>query len=292
MNSPNRYAFCIIAHSQPELFKLLLRQIDHPENEIYVMIDKKTDINLFASTELKYSKIYFCKKRINIKWGEYSQVMAEIELFKFATSFGEHDYYHLLSGQDLLIKPVDSLNQYIKANTGHEFLGFRNYYDGKESVDYRLKYFHFHPHFCRSRNMLLKLIYKIPLKFQQLIGYHRKYPKSLQMGSNWCTITQSFVHLILKQEKIIRKTFRYALCCDELYKQFIAIQNDLFNRCDTLTFNGTDSIRKIDWERGRPYVWDICDLQELKHTHRFIARKFDSKNNQLLEAIMRYSLCE
>lgn len=66
--SKKKYAFLIIAHNQPELFKILVRQIDHEENDIYVMIDKKADINQFNDILPVKSNLYFLNKRVNIKW--------------------------------------------------------------------------------------------------------------------------------------------------------------------------------------------------------------------------------
>lgn len=42
-----RRAFCIIAHSEPELFKRLCLSLDHSDVDIFVHIDKKQILGVF-----------------------------------------------------------------------------------------------------------------------------------------------------------------------------------------------------------------------------------------------------
>ena len=66
-----RHAFCIIAHSEPELFKRLCLSLDHSDVDIFVHIDKKTDIRCFY-VELAKSKIYYMTNRKSVTWGGFS----------------------------------------------------------------------------------------------------------------------------------------------------------------------------------------------------------------------------
>lgn len=66
----NRYAFCIIAHNNPLTLSTLISQIDSPYNDIYLHIDKKTDIDkLLNRIYVKDSKFVVLKNRIDVKWG-------------------------------------------------------------------------------------------------------------------------------------------------------------------------------------------------------------------------------
>ena len=41
-----RHAFLIIAHEKPMVLKRLVEALDHPQNDIFIHIDKKCDIIL------------------------------------------------------------------------------------------------------------------------------------------------------------------------------------------------------------------------------------------------------
>lgn len=287
----SKFAYCIIAHNEPYIFRKLVSQIDDEQNSIYVMIDKKSDLALFNNIKLKYSSIKFCPRRIDIRWGDISQIVAELELFKFARNNGDHLYYHLISGQDLLIKPVKELNKFVLDNQDHEFLGFRDYSDGRKTVEFRMKYYHIFPHLLRSNNPLIKIFYRIFIKLQQIIGINRRFPERLQMGANWGSLSLKFIDLLLANEKRILKEFKYTLCCDELYKQFIAVENGLYEKCDELTTKGPDKLRLIDWDMGRPYTWKLEKLEYILNSNKFIARKFNSSDKELIQTIINQTIC-
>lgn len=289
--SKSRFAFCIIAHNEPEIFRILVAQIDHPDNDIFVLIDKKSDIKQFNSVSTIYSRITFCENRINIKWGELSQIKAELELFACATANGDYQHYHLLSGQDLLIKPVQQINKFMRENRNKEFIGLSEETTSMESVDFRLRYYHFFTHLWQSKYRIIQLIYLIPVKIQKLMGFRRQKTDNIIKGSNWCSLTQECVKYILYNRVKVLHKFRFCACCDELYKQYLILNStfrkQIFENRDSL--NGTDYLRKIDWTRGKPYIWTDKNFEELIDSEAFFARKFSAHNRSLLKQIYNYT---
>lgn len=283
----DRFAFCIIAHNEPKVFKTLVAQIDNPDNDIFVMIDKKADISLFNNVETKYSKILFCPNRVNIRWGELSLVKAELEVFSLAMNNGKYLYYHLLSGQDLLIKPVEQLNDFMRTNKGKEFIGLRENESGYDSTDFRLRYFHLLPHLCRSKYKFIQYLYFAPLKLQKMLHLRRREKPNFVMGSNWCSLTDECVNFILNSRDLIKRVFKFSVCIDEMYKQFI-ITNSSFKANIYPIRNArfaTNYLQLIDWARGQPYTWQDADYDELSNSSAYIARKFSSKNINLINRI-------
>lgn len=116
-----KHAFLIIAHSQYDILKVLVELLDHPNSDIFILIDKKSPLpkNLIC----RFSTLHLLSKRIDIRWGDISQIKAELLLFKAALSFGGYSYYHLLSGVDLPIKPLNYIFDFFKRNDGKEFVG-------------------------------------------------------------------------------------------------------------------------------------------------------------------------
>ena len=65
-----KHAYLIMAHTQPELLKCLLRLLDDERNDIYLHIDKKAEeypLEEVASV-LERSKCIFTE-RTDVKWG-------------------------------------------------------------------------------------------------------------------------------------------------------------------------------------------------------------------------------
>mgnify|MGYP003196237755 CR=1 FL=1 len=86
----NKHAYLIIAHNQFDLLKKILTMLDDERNDFYIHIDKKVkdfDSSAFDGV-LKHSNLTFCD-RVNITWGDFSQIQSEMTLFKAAASARE-----------------------------------------------------------------------------------------------------------------------------------------------------------------------------------------------------------
>ena len=79
-------------------------------------------MQITPSIELKYSNIHVFKK-VDVGWGEDSQIECEMFLFNEAYKKGPFDYYHLLSGVDLPLKSNDYIHDFFDQNKGKEFVG-------------------------------------------------------------------------------------------------------------------------------------------------------------------------
>lgn len=63
-----KHAYCIIAHSEPEILNILIKMIDDVRNDIYLLIDKKTDICIYSNIKTNYSALIYVP-RVDIRWG-------------------------------------------------------------------------------------------------------------------------------------------------------------------------------------------------------------------------------
>ena len=116
-----KQAYLIIAHNKIEQLKFLVSLLDYEQHDIYILFDKKAQINWDLKDELERavtkSTLYFTKE-IPIYWGDYSLVEAELELFTTALKNNDYSMYHLLSGVDL---PLDTTEN-IYTNTWNTFM--------------------------------------------------------------------------------------------------------------------------------------------------------------------------
>lgn len=53
-------------------------------------------------------------ERTLVTWGGYSQINAELLLLQLATESGIYQYYHLISGSDLLIQTQDVFHDFFE----------------------------------------------------------------------------------------------------------------------------------------------------------------------------------
>lgn len=286
-----KHAFLIMAHKDDLSFRTLLQQIDDENSDIFIHMDSKNkdyDPNIINQI-IKKSGIYHVE-RTNVTWGGFSQIKCELILLSGATKISQYDYYHLLSGQDLLISSLDNLYKFFDKNKGKEFINFE-----RENFIYqdRVKYFYLQEQVGKNKNLFyyLNIIMK---KIQKSLGIKRNNKIEFQKGTNWFSITDDLARFVLGKKKFINKVFKYTLCADEIFLQTI-VHNSSFK--ENLFVKEYDNSmvsmqRLIDWERGAqssPYTFKNHDFEELISTKMLFARKFDANvNKEVIKRIFNY----
>lgn len=151
-----KQAFLIIAHNEPYILETLVKLLDYHMNDIYIHIDKKVNNKIF-NLEAKYSKIYFLKDRINIKWGGVSQIKTELSIFKEALNHDSYKYFHLLSGVDLPLKSGEYIYNYFnKLDKPIEFIEVSDNEPNTFQIKYKTGTYHFFHY--NGRNKIIKYI--------------------------------------------------------------------------------------------------------------------------------------
>ena len=281
----NRHAYLIMAHNNFEQLKKLVECIDYKDNDIYIHIDKKVKNIDYNNIEknVVYSRIYWINKRINVKWGDYSQVKCEMLLLKKAFE-KKYLYYHLISGSDMLLKKPEIINEFFEKNKGKEFLHFESSTQNKEYIDRISKYYFF---VGRNKNIVKKILYKSILFFQK--PFKRKVNNLIVLkGANWCSITNDFVKYLIDNEKYIKHIFNHTLNPDEIFMQTMLINSKFKERLYYNKFdNNYESIMYcIDWKRGNPYEFTMDDYDYLNNSKMLFARKFNwNKDKNIIEKL-------
>lgn len=271
-----KHAYLIIAHNSFRQLQLLLNLLDDARNDIYVHIDKKSE---FPQLDLpKYSNLEILERRLDVRWGDISQIEVEILLFKEAYKKGPYMYYHLLSGVDFPIKTNDYIHDFFTKHEGLEFIGF-----GEPFFDRCTKY-HFFTRHLKNKNKLEKYFWIVLRTICEKIAnsFKKSFPADIEIksGANWVSITNDFCGYLISKENYILENFKYGICCDEVFIQTI-FWNSPFkfkNFYGDTGYPYERSIRLIDWERGDPYVWGAdpeYDYQLIRESRCLFARKFD-----------------
>lgn len=279
-----KHAILITTHNNVEITKNLLSLYDDECIDFYILVDKKAknyQLEILENVCHK-SKIKFVE-RIDIYWGTFSQIQAELILLKEAIK-GNYDYYHLISGCD------------IPLYTKKEFLDFFKQYQGKEFVEYspekiaiennvqsRVKYYYIFMNSIREKSALKRkpqtFIRETFLKIQKIINVDRTHNEKYDYGANWFDITHAFAQYVMQNEAWIQKHFHHSCCADELFLQTLLHKSPYYEN-NYYHINEKERIikrnRYTDWERGQPYTFtkeDYDDIIQLKSS--FFIRKFD-----------------
>ena len=275
-----KHAYLIIAHTQPELLKILIKMLDDERNDIYLHIDSKAkDYPLEeVAAVLKKSNCTFTE-RTDVKWGSYSQIHCEMILLKEAVKT-EHEYYHLLSGMDLPIKSQDEIHKFFETYKGLEFVD-EDLPQISDAALSRVKYVH---KFYGKAGSVRDILGALSSKGQKLLGVDKtkKYEGTIfQKGRNWFSITHGLAKLMVEKEIWIKEVFSQSVCGDELFLQTVARNSEYAEKiCNPNTMAEIADTRYIDWERGsnnNPYVFRENDFEELMNAKALFARKFDLK---------------
>lgn len=282
-----KHAFLILAHNEYDVLRLLVSLLDNVNNDIFILIDKKSDMP--EKIEVKYSRIFFLKDRLDIRWGDISGIKAEIMLFKYALNFAPYMYYHMLSGVDLPIKPISKILAFFEKEWlagKKEFVGFVKTEEWKEKVE---KY-HLFTRNYRTVGLKGKLYSSCRWYCERVVNtfFHRVNSLNFKKGANWVSITEDFCRFLVNNEKFILQRFKYTRCADEIFLQTVLWNSPFKDNIYSLEDEYEGCMREIDWSRGNPYVWGENveeDYAILKKSNKLFARKFSGKYPEMLEKV-------
>src|SRR5574344_2790870 len=95
-----KHAYLIIAHNEFDVLQQLIAALDHERNDIYLHIDKK--VKSIPSMSVRYAKLFVVDQRVDVRWGDVSQIESEYVLFEQAFDNPEnYTRYILISGTHL-----------------------------------------------------------------------------------------------------------------------------------------------------------------------------------------------
>lgn len=285
-----KFAYLIIAHNEPVIFDRLVHLLDDERNDIYVHVDSRSDEGLFTGVSLSKANIYFMPQRRQVYWGGESQVKLELDLMEFAKSHGKYDYYHLLSGVDLPLKPQTYIHSFFEKNRGKEFVGVTFSAYNEWDKERKTKYYYVGEKFRRSNDIKDKIFSKFSslfVRLQTILHITRRYDVKLYKGPNWFSITNSFLSYVLQNKYSILKRFNHTLCPDEIFLQTELMNSDFKGSIYDINDQFHSCVRLIDWHRGNPYVWQSKDFEELMNSDRLFARKFSSEDMEIVEKIYK-----
>lgn len=285
-----RHAVMIMAHANYEGLCQLIRLLDSKDIDIYLHINKSSadwDEKLLDNLT-SHSKV-IAVPRVKVTYCNYSQVEAIKSLLGEATK-GHYDYYHIISGADLPLHPMDKFKDFFEKQSGSEYVNFNPKYNVAQAG-----WRYFFPNAIRtSKGMKQKAYYygyKLLLNIQKRLKVNlaRGYRGVPKKGADWWSITHEAAVYVLEKEPEFRRYFRHTYCPSELLVQTILYNSPFRERIYSFENTHRAALREIDWTRGQPYVWRKEDYEYLINSPCMFARKFDANvDNEIITKIINH----
>lgn len=276
-----KHAYLIMAHTDFALLKTLITMLDDVRNDIYLHVDKKAKDFAPAMFSTSKAKLHILEKRLDVRWGHYSQIKLEMLLFETAHKNGPYAYYHLLSGMDLPLKSQDYIHDFFTQNSGKEFVGFWNNLDWQ--AHFRVSQYFFFMQYEKAKNRYIQIFFSKLRRFIRKnihkITKERKTDFTCKKGPNWVSITHNFCNYLLLQKEFILKRFKYTQNGDEVFLQTVIWNSPFKEKLYDISDTDNGCMREIDWERGTissPYTWREEDAEFLMSSEKLFARKFSN----------------
>ncbi|WP_166260738.1 beta-1,6-N-acetylglucosaminyltransferase [Marinobacter salicampi] len=283
-----KLAFAICAHREPELLNALINQILENDNcRIFIHIDQKSSIPVNGITN--DPRVTVINERVAVEWGDFSHVESINALLReILADRHSYDYVTLLSGQDLLIRPVDQLTTYLANNAQTEIymdisrMPFKAW--GKSGGFNRILYKY--PKFYRRKYNKDHPMNTIKRFYNKIFGLRlmptQTLPSGIEFwgGSDWFTISGRLLQNSLnyiEENPWYDQFFSYSLNAAEVY--YPTLYMHLSDREKAITDN---NLKYIDWsipERGSPKTFDLSDKTNLERSGQFFARKFSHEKD-------------
>lgn len=291
-----KHAYLVTIHSNFKSLNLMLEFLDNPDNDFFILIDKK--VKQLDSELIEYipkASSIILLPRIVINWGGFSQIKAEILLMKAAIKT-KYNYYHYVQGSDFPIKTPKEISEFFEIHKGKEFVNFNP--QQYAFAHYKCDYYHLlvDNRFYRY-SKAMKLFNHGFARLQKVLFFRRKQDP-LYHGSALFSITNEFAEFVLSKEKYIERHFKYTLAADEVYLQTLIMGSKFKEQLYKFEEDGSNCYY-IDWKSERtnhnsPYTFVSEDFERLINSREryLFARKFDERIDLNIVQKIFYTLSE
>nr|WP_312385857.1 beta-1,6-N-acetylglucosaminyltransferase [Moraxella sp. CTOTU47579] len=258
-----KHALLIQAHQDISYF-IKLAKIQ-PNVNFYVHIDAKSDYFPDAETA-QLANVFLLKYRVSVRWGGFSQIEATLKLFETAFAHEDNAYFHLLSGEDVVLQPFEV----IEKQWQHQF-GFQAMMTCEIAPQYAYRFIMDSPH--ADSNWQRQLTGKIITKLQQGVAKVKPYHSPIYFGSQWFSVTRADWEKIVPFTDEYSDFFRHKLVPDEHFFQTL-ITEKLTNQIRLSNDNRRLIIFDKNVNNGNsPIYLDLLKLERAKFDGYWFARK-------------------
>ncbi len=265
----------IHAHKEPELLRRLIGLLASGGAAVYVNLDLKSSIDPASLGQ----QARLVENRIDIHWGDFSQVQAVLNALAEIEAREEYDYLLYMSGQDYPVWSVERIAAFLEESRGREFIHFVPAGSGgREWTSSRYDYWHY-----AGSSRALAAGFRLLRGAMRAAGLKRPVPLGLKpfAGSGWFTISRRCVRLILEfvaARPEFTDFMRRTEIPDEMFFQTIVLNSPLK---DAVT---GDNLRYIDWSQKlpNPKVLEAEDFARIAASNAMLCRKLEFRSGARL----------
>lgn len=298
-----RIAHLIMAHQDPEHVNRLASRLSS-FSDVYIHIDRKANLEQFQ--KLNHIKnVHYLTNRIEIEWGGWNSVAAEVNLLKAALEQGAYDRLIFLQGADYPIKSNEEIRQFFEARPDIEFIRGCNCTQSKEYY-FRLRcYSYWMRNHLRGYSLMKRAWNRITndLRIEIRDGYasgdgvrHEVFWGSAQ----WAITGRCAAYIVdfYDHHPHYNRWYYHCFPADELYFTTL-IMNSGF--AEKTTFGGPEKevMGLVNWRNlhyfeyipGQIRVFTDHDYDEIKNRDELYVRKVNTRDSrQLLNLLDKDSL--
>ena len=256
--------------------------------EFYIHVDKKSTMDLSPIEERDYVHVF---KNFYVNWGSVNHLKSILFLSKEALVDKKNQFFHLITGQDFPVKPVNYF--YNELDIRKDYIDYfempaKNCWMDENGGMDRIEYYRPFEVF-NDKSTMDRIILQVLFKTQKILKIKRKLPAGIFQkfygGNTYWSLTRDSLQYVLdftnENEKAI-KSMNHTFCVEEIYFQTVLLNSKYaFNIVN-------DNLRYIDWssERERPAFLDATDYEKIKLSNKLFARKFHETNSDKLKQLI------
>ena len=258
-----KHALLIQAHQDISYF-IKLAKIQ-PNVNFYVHMDAKSDYFPDAETA-QLANVFLLKDRITVRWGGFSQIEATLKLFETAFANKDNAYFHLVSGEDVVLQPFEVIEK-----QWQQRFDFQVMMTCEMAPQYAYRFIMDSPH--ADSNWQRQLTGKIITKLQQGVAKVKPYHSPIYFGSQWFSVMRADWEKIVTFTDEYSDFFRHKLVPDEHFFQTL-IAEKLTNQIRLSNDNRRQIIFDKNVNNGNsPIYLDLLKLERAKFDGYWFARK-------------------
>lgn len=260
-----KHALLIQAHQDISYF-INLAKIQ-PNVNFYVHMDAKSKSCDYPKTDLaNLANVFLLKDRITVRWGGFSQIEATLKLFETAFANEDNAYFHLVSGEDVVLQPFEVIEK-----QWQQRFDFQAMMTCERAPQYAYRFIMDSPH--ADSDWQRQLTGKIITKLQQGVAKIKTYHSPIYFGSQWFSVTRADWEKIMPFTDEYSDFFRHKLVPDEHFFQTL-ITEKLTNQIRLSNDNRRQIIFDKNVNNGNsPIYLDLLKLERAKFDGYWFARK-------------------
>ena len=288
-----KHGFLITAYRDAPMLQALIEQLlELPDALLWINIDGRypqviSEIKPYLES-LNNPRVHLWTKRV--RWGSFEHMDVFLQMAQAAMKDG-CEYFHTITGQCRIVRPLDQFEQFFKAAKGKSFIQYFALPDvnwngiGEPRLD-RVKYYQLHDLLDARRWGIVFEILNRSLKIiQKLLGINRLKERNYHGGIVYFSLHRNAMAYLLTEWQKISSEFKYTFCCEETVPQTILLNGSQELVNSLVNFD----LRFILWatQHGEnPGLLDLSNLDCVLEGEHLFARKFDSRYaKSLIEAI-------